>query len=903
MDVNTISLSGEWKFSLDPEKAGITGKYYENELTDKIILPGTTDENKKGFKNEKHETERLTREYIYIGYAWYQKEIEISEAWKNKYILLFLERTRISHVWLDDKYIGTQNSICTPHLYELGRIDPGPHRLTIMVDNSELPVPGSHQTSPDTQTNWNGILGRIELTATDPVWINDINAYPDIRGKKVRLKVQIRNETGKKLSGILRLKANSFNSPDSHNVPEVSYNISLENQTTEIDIEYFIGDNMLLWDEYSPSLYRLYAKLSTTGAEKYISLKEITFAMREFSAKGTQFNINGRTVFLRGKTDCCVFPLTGYAPMDLKSWLEIFQIAKSYGINHYRFHTWCPPEACFTAADMLGIFLQVELPYWGPFYEPGEKDYNENAFYYLYSEARAIIKTFANHPSFVMFSAGNELSGSRRAISELIKTLREYDSRLLYSEGSNSFLWDPKIPDESDFWVTMRTAPGDSMVRGSFSHADKPLGHIQAGPPNTRKTYADSISNIPIPVISHEVGQYQSYPNFREIEKYTGVLKPYNLETFRQRAEKAGILDKADDFHKASGKLAVLCYKEEIEAALRTPGFGGIQLLDLQDFPGQGTALVGILDSFMHSKGFVTPEEWREFCSDIVLLACFDKYTYTTGEEFCAEIKVSNYGAGDIDNTVIEWWIGNGQETYFRGFLEVPEIRQGTVDTAGEIKLNLEGVKAPEKLTLNLKFKNSDIKNHYSIWVYPKKTDITIPSEICVSNNTEEAKSLLKEGKTVLFVVDKNTEIDSVEGFFAPDFWCYPMFRKACEDAGKPVAPGTLGILCNNNHPALKEFPCDYYSDWQWWHIITNSRPVILDKAAPGLNPVVQVIDNFDRNHRLGLLFEGRYKKGKVFVCASDLFSIQDKPEARQLLHSILKYMASEEFNPETVLG
>lgn len=200
-----------------------------------------------------------------------------------------------------------------------------------MVDNSELPVPGSHQTSPDTQTNWNGILGRIELTATDPVWINDINAYPDIRGKKVRLKVQIRNETGKKLSGILRLKANSFNSPDSHNVPEVSYNISLENQTTEIDIEYFIGDNMLLWDEYSPSLYRLYAKLSTTGAEKYISLKEITFAMREFSAKGTQFNINGRTVFLRGKTDCCVFPLTGYAPMDLKSWLEIFQIAKSYG--------------------------------------------------------------------------------------------------------------------------------------------------------------------------------------------------------------------------------------------------------------------------------------------------------------------------------------------------------------------------------------------------------------------------------------------------------------------------------------------------------------------------------------------------------------------------------------------
>lgn len=900
---NIISLAGEWNFSLDQDKMGIFEKYFKKELTDKIILPGTTDENKKGFRNENPEIERLTRDFIYNGYAWYQKDIVISKDWENKYITLYLERTRISHVWLDDRYFGTQNSICTPHLYEFGTVSPGVHRLTILVDNSELPIPGGHQTSADTQTNWNGILGRLELIATDPVWISDIQAYPDIQKKSVLLKLEIRNETKDNVSGILTLEANSFNCHTAHSVPSAKYDLTIDKGTTTIDIEYFIGDDMQLWDEYSPSLYRLYAKLTTTCSKRFKSTKEITFAMRNFSVKGTQFNVNGRTVFLRGKHDALVFPLTGYAPMDVNEWLEIFQTAKSYGINHYRFHTCCPPEACFIAADMSGIYLQAELPYRGSFSEPGDKDYDATVAQYLYSEACAILKAFANHPSFVMFSLGNELGGSRKAISEFVAALRKYDSRPLYTEGSNSFFWDPVKPAESDFWVTMRTAPGNAMVRGSFSHADKPLGHIQAGPPNTTKTYESSISNVPIPVIGHETGQYQSYPNLNETEKYIGVLKPYNLETFKERVKNAGLLDKAEDFHKASGKLAVLCYKEEIEAALRTPGFAGIQLLDLQDFPGQGTALVGVLDSFMHSKGFITPGQWREFCSDTVLLACFDKYTYCNNDEFSAEVKVSHYGARDVENAVIEWLIYNDKEVLFRGEFEAQKIHQGSVETIGYIKVNLEKVKSPEKLTLKLSINNSNIKNRYSIWVYPDEVNNTIPEGISVCQNIKEAETLLEDGRKVLLILDNNTEIDSIEGFFAPDFWCYPMFRKICEDAGKPVAPGTLGILCNNNHPALKEFPCDFHSDWHWWHIIMNSRPVILDKAPLELSPIVQVIDNIERNHRLGLLFEAKYSKGKLFVCASNLLSLQDKPEARQLLYSILKYMNSTDFEPKVLLG
>ena len=115
-----------------------------------------------------------------------------------------------------------------------------------------------------------------------------------------------------------------------------------------------------------------------------------------------------------------------------------------------------------------------------------------------------------------------------------------------------------------------------------------------------------------IPVVSHEIGQFAVYPNFREIDKYTGVLKARNFEVFRDRLKEKGMLDQADDFFYTSGKLSVQCYKEELEAAARTKLLAGYQILDIQDFSGQGTALVGILDAFMDSKGHVTPEEWGQ---------------------------------------------------------------------------------------------------------------------------------------------------------------------------------------------------------------------------------------------------------------------------------------------------
>ena len=112
------------------------------------------------------------------------------------------------------------------------------------------------------------------------------------------------------------------------------------------------------------------------------------------------------------------------------------------------------------------------------------------------------------------------------------------------------------------------------------------------------RDYGGSLRGVNVPVIAHELGQWCAYPDFDVIQKFTGFMRPGNFEIFRDSAAAHGLLPQNQLFARASGRFQLECYQEEIEANLRTPGMGGFQLLDLHDYTGQGTALVGLLDPF-----------------------------------------------------------------------------------------------------------------------------------------------------------------------------------------------------------------------------------------------------------------------------------------------------------------
>ena len=902
-----IPLEGNWGLQLDTAGAGIAPDWLTKSCTDSLFLPGTTDMGKKGtYNTDMTLTTSLSREYVFEGKALYTKQVDIPEEWDGTSVRLVMERTKPTTIWIDGKEVGANNDISTAQQYDLSSyLFPGTHTVAILVDNGKQAVPekvygSSHAYSASTQTNWNGIIGDFYLESVPLCGIDDIQLYPDVAKKVVTARVTLRNPDKGAGKGILSFYAEAWNTDKQHKTPVQT--VEVDWTKPEQELELALGDKALLWSEFTPSLYRFSVSLKT---DQSVDTEQATFGLRDFKTKGRQFTMNGKTTFLRGKHDACVFPLIAHTAMDVETWRHYFQVAKQYGINHYRFHSWCPPEACFEAADIEGIYLQPELPIWGNI------DIDDTELCdYLLKEGRNLHRAYSNHASFVMFGLGNEMSGEE-GLAMLIQTFKKEDNRHIYSSGSNNYLGFKGKQANEDYFTTCRVGrEGDKQfnthARASFSFADAyDGGYLNHTYPNSEMDFSSANVLCDVPIISHETGQFQVYPNYEEIKKYTGVLKPRNFEIFKKRLEEAGMINLAYDFMMASGKWSALLYRADIEMNLRTPEWGGFQLLDLQDYPGQGSAYVGILDAFMESKGLITPEEWRHFCSEVVPLFCTEKFCWTNDEALTGEVEIANYSESDLNSKQLSWTLTDSkQQVLDKGVLPL-QVKQGELAKVGTLKPAIASVRKAEKVTLALSIDGTPYRNDYSLWIYPAADKEVAPSEdICVTDDLDAHLKYLTEGGKVLWFPSKDKHKDqTVGGLFQTDYWNYRMFRTICENLDRPVSPGTLGILTDPGHPALADFPTEFHTNWQWFPIIKQSYPMILDRLSDDYRPIVQVIDNVERNHKLGLLFEFKVGNGKLLVCMSDLKAVQDKPEARQFYRSILEYMESSAFAPSYSLS
>ena len=585
----------------------------------------------------------------------------------------------------------------------------------------------------------------------------------------------------------------------------------------------------------------------------------------------------------------------------MASWRRVFRIAKTYGINHYRCHSYTPTRAALEAADIEGIYFHVELPLWGAI----KREYKRlNDF--LLREADGILNFLGNHPSFMMMGLGNELTGDVSLMHEWLDKFRQKDKRHLYSFGSNNNLgW--KGPQEGeDYFVTCRVGDGEGYsthVRTSFAFVDADQGGILNNTrPRTDRNYSEAIARCPRPVVGHETCQFQIYPDYSEIPEYTGVLYPYNFEIFRNRLKENHLEGQQAAFHRATGRFAAECYKADIEYALRTPGFGGFQMLDLQDFPGQGSALVGILNAFMETKNIISPERFNGFCAPVVPLALFNDYCLKNSGTFRARIDIANYEERDWTETV-KWTLSADDFDWQREGVLQSRVKQGDVGQVGDIETSLSDIATACRLTLTLT--TGKYHNSYHLWVYPDVDENRNAGQNYYSDTllTSEVVARLEAGENVLLIPSHaSVKQQSVGGLFTPDFWNYAMFKGITESAGKEPSPGTLSILTNPTHPLFNLFPTEEHSNWQWWSITRHSRPLILDKTPASYRPLVQVIDNIERNHKLGIFFEFAVGRGKLFVSMCNLQAIASTPEGKQLGRAIRSYIQSDDFAPSTRL-
>lgn len=877
-----IDLSGQWQVKLDAEKQETMPQAYPETM----MLPGTTSAAGLGMPNPAKETGCLTDAYRFEGAVWFMRTFTAGD-WTGEQTMLTLERTRKTTVYLDGRPIGHQESLCTPHRYFLPPVHAGEHTLVIRVDNTEYPTRGGHLTSPDTQSNWNGITGEISLTVAHTL-LTDLTVRPDLR------------------RGCLRVHGHIIGAPDG--VAGIVLPGQMEHllpyRRGVLDGECPLKGNEAFWDEAHPEIHTISIDLDG-------DVYETTFGLRDVRTLGRRLLINGRETFLRGKVDNLLYPKTGYTPTDVASWMTILGIAKEYGINHYRYHTACPPDAAFTAADLLGMYMAPELPFWGTVAEEGEEGYDERERDFLFQEGFRILREYGHHPSFLWLSLGNELWGSKDVLNRMMRAYREADDTKLYSSGANNYQFVPDVLDEENVFVGVRLGR-ERLIRGSYAMCDAPQGIVQTTAPESASNYDASIvpetlgqsgeagkvqiqygtgvkevdaqsadALIPdVPVISHEVGQYVFYPDFSEISRYTGPLKPRNIEAMRENLERAGLYGEHEAFFRQTGHLAVECYKREIETLLRSREVSGFQLLDLQDYTGQGTALVGVLNAMMENKGLISAEEWREFCAGTVVLGEFASFTGMLGEDIRFDVQISECDP-EKQHTCIRCTLMDGERELYACDV-TPGARQGRLTDAVSVTFPAECYRDAMQeritgLTVVLTLEDGT-RNHYPIWLIPP-IDIRITRE-----------GIEKDGRMVAFVSAEEKAdgaaivVPSAEGQlpaeYCTDFWCYPMFRSISESMGKPVPVGTMGLSIDTASPLLKRFAQEDYTTPAWYAILQTAH---VQRLPADIHPAVQMIDNTERCARLGIL----YQQDGVWHLTARLWEKPNDPTVRALAWSL----------------
>lgn len=909
-DQRRIDLAGEWDFQIDSLDKGVDQRWFDTQLSDKISLPGSMTTNGKGdditistpwtgsifdsawFKKPEYDPYRqpgnisvpfwLQPVKYYKGAAWYQRTVDIPGSWTEDKVL-FIERSHWeTTLWVDTTQVGMQNSLGTPHVFDLSKLlTPGPHRITIRIDNriKDFNVgQNSHSITDHTQGNWNGMIGELFVASRPAVQIGVVKIFTDIKSKQLTVRMTLSNSSAAPGKATVQLMAASDNA-GAEGLSTVEKEIDLNGDSTSLELTYPMGDKPLLWDEFHPNLYDLTIRLTTANGNT--DEKKVTFGMREFASQGTQFTINGNLTFLRGTLECAIFPKTGYPAMDEAEWTRIFNVCRAHGLNHVRFHSWTPPEAAFTAADKLGFYLQVECSSWANF---GSSVGDGNPIdQYIMDESDRVVNEYGNHPSFCMMAYGNEPGGPhhKEYLTAFVKHWQAKDSRLLYTTGAG--------------WPVIAESDYNSTSNPRIQRWEEGLKSIiNSQPPRSDYDWTSIIAKLEHPTVSHEIGQWCVYPDFKEIAKYDGALKAKNFGIFKETLEKNGMGHLADSFLLASGKLQTLCYKADIEAALRTPGFGGFQLLDLHDFPGQGTALVGVLSPFWESKGYVTAEEYSAFCNATVPLVRLPKMVYLSSETLKVPVEIAHFGEAPLKDVTPSWEMKDASgKTLFEGNLEKTDIPLGNAFKLGEIKQSLVSVEEPSRLTLTVSVDGH--KNSWDVFVYPAVLRIPNDGILVTQQLDAKAKEALDKGGKVLLTLKKGSVKPDKGGSVAIGF--SSIFWNTAWTNGQ--APHTLGILCDSQHPAFSAFPTEYHSNWQWWDAMSHSNAIRLDAIDPTLKPIVRVIDDWVTARPLGLIFECRVGKGTLLVSSIDLLSGQNKrPEARQLLYSLKGYMAGDKFHP-----
>jgi len=693
----TLSLRGEWEFvckgKLGAQLRNQQGQHRHFYRQDwpgsrKIQVPGCWETQGVGEPGAsecwdcKEDNSAKAIRHKYMGYGWYRKTVTLPAAWAGKRIWLKIGGVRSQGwFWVNDEQVAHVNDYCGTYKYEITDfVTPGKTVKIVAQISNELPA---RKGSEYALHKWGGIHRDVELEATDAVFVDDawMRGDFDARTAEMHVKIAGLDRLGAEERTALKVRC-AIDGATAERALVVSNGLAAVEQTLTLPLGDFRP-----WSPLHPNLYT--GRVDLVLGDRVVGTRWERFGLRKLEVRGRELFLNNRPFFVRGYGDNFVNALEGVPPADAAFYRGHFGIARAAGFNFARLHTRCEVPEYFDAADECGMLIQPELPYY--------TDMPTMSFEFdPPRDVTELWEHFRRHPSFAVYSMGNEGSYGKRLAAWMHRYVKAMDpDRLKINQ------------DSGKEWVN---APGTSDYFG--------------GPP---KVWARASRNPARPFVCHEYLNLCVKLDSRLEPRFTGAWLPPVTRKGRAAWLAARGLDLAfgDRLQDAQHALQRTYQKSGLESARVDPYCDGYIYWSIIDCAvDQGTTFTaqGLFTPFWERKpGGFSPQQFFAFNGPVCVLADFRPQAriFTAGESAEIDVLLSNYGEENIPAARAKWRIRAGGRVLVQGVLPTREVPVGPVRKLGTVNLPMPDV--PETTAAVFDVSVGGASNCWDVWLFPKR--------------------------------------------------------------------------------------------------------------------------------------------------------------------------------------
>jgi beta-galactosidase len=345
------------------------------------------------------------------GVGWYRKHFT---APANRRVSIEFDGVIAnSEVSINDRLLGKRPYGYISFRYDLTPyLKSGDNVISVRVDNSKQPASRWYTGA--------GISRHVRLIITDPVHVDRWATCVTTTGSKVRVSTAVLNQSAATREVRLQIV---LTDPQGREVKSASTAPQTIAAGKQAAFEQEIAmSNPALWSLETHALY--HANVRVLNGERTLDTDTVTFGIRDAHFESeTGFWLNGKNFKIKGV--CLHHDAGGLgAAVPLRAWERRLEVLKQIGVNAIRTAHNPPAPEFLDLCDRMGFLVMDEM---FDAWTVGKNPYDYHLYFrdWSHTDAADSVRRDRNHPSIILYSAGNEIHDTPKAdlAKEILKGL------------------------------------------------------------------------------------------------------------------------------------------------------------------------------------------------------------------------------------------------------------------------------------------------------------------------------------------------------------------------------------------------------------------------------------------------------------------------------------------------